>query len=93
MIPWGREDPLKQEVATLSRTVAWEIPRKFLPEEPGRLQSTGSQRVGHDLAMKHKLCSAGNSTQHCVITYMGKEPEKVQIHVHVKLSHCDVRLS
>ena len=67
-------------MATHSSIFAWEIPQT---EEPGRLQSRGSQRVGHDLAMKHQLCSTGNSTQHCVITYMGKEPEKVQIHVHV----------
>ena len=41
----GREDPLEQEVATHSSTLAWRIP---WTEEPGRLQSTGSQRVGHD---------------------------------------------
>ena len=41
----GREDALEQEMATLSSTLAWKIP---WTEEPGRLQSTGSQRVGHD---------------------------------------------
>ena len=41
----GREDPLEKEVATHSSTLAWKIPRM---EEPGRLQSMGSQRVGHD---------------------------------------------
>ena len=41
----GREDPLEKEMATHSRTLAWRIP---WTEEPGRLQSTGSQRVGHD---------------------------------------------
>ena len=40
----GREDPLEKEMATHSSTLAWKIPRM---EEPGRLQSTGSQRVGH----------------------------------------------
>ena len=40
-----REDPLEKEMATHSSTLAWRIP---LREEPGRLQSTGSQRVGHD---------------------------------------------
>ena len=40
----GQEDPLEKEMATLSSTLAWRIPRT---EEPGRLQSTGSQRVGH----------------------------------------------
>ena len=41
----GREDPLKREMATHSSTLAWKIPWM---EEPGRLQSMGSQRVGHD---------------------------------------------
>ena len=41
----GREDPLEEEMATHSRTLAWRIPWR---EEPGRLQSMGSQRVGHD---------------------------------------------
>ena len=41
----GREDPLEKEMAAHSRTLAWEIPRT---EEPCRLQSTGSQRLGHD---------------------------------------------
>ena len=41
----GREDPLEKEMATHSSILAWRIPWM---EEPGRLQSTGSQRVGHD---------------------------------------------
>ena len=41
----GREDPLEKEMATHSSTLAWTIP---WTEEPGRLQSMGSQRVGHD---------------------------------------------
>ena len=41
----GWEDPLEKEMAIHSRTVAWKIP---WTEEPGRLQSMGSQRVGHD---------------------------------------------
>ena len=43
----GREDPLEKEMATHSSTLAWRIPWR---EEPGRLQSMGSQRVGHDWA-------------------------------------------
>jgi len=43
----GREDPLKKEMATHSSTLAWKIPWM---EKPGRLQSMGSQRVGHDWA-------------------------------------------
>ena len=38
----GREDPLEKEMATHSSTLAWKIP---WTEEPGRLQSMGSQRV------------------------------------------------
>ena len=41
----GQEDPLEKEMATHSNTLAWKIPWM---EEPDRLQSTGSQRVGHD---------------------------------------------
>ena len=41
----GQEDLLEKEMATGSSTLAWKIPGM---EEPGRLQSMGSQRVGHD---------------------------------------------
>ena len=41
----GWEDPLEKEMATHSRTLAWKIPWM---EEPGRLQSMGSRRVGHN---------------------------------------------
>ena len=41
----GREDPLEEEMTTHSSTRAWKIP---WTEEPGTLQSTGSQRVRHD---------------------------------------------
>ena len=47
-----REDPLEKEVATHSSILAWEIPQT---EEPGRLQSMGSQRVGHDWATSLSL--------------------------------------
>ena len=43
----GQEDPLERGMATHSSTLAWEIPQT---EEPGRLQSMGLQRVGHDWA-------------------------------------------
>ena len=43
----GREDLLEKEVATHSSILAWKIPWM---EEPGRLWSMGSQRVGHDWA-------------------------------------------
>ena len=41
----GREDPPEKAMAPHSSTLAWKIPWM---EEPGRLQSMGSQRVGHD---------------------------------------------
>ena len=41
----GWEDPLEKEMATHSSTIACKIP---WTEEPGRLQSMGLQRVGHD---------------------------------------------
>ena len=41
----GSEDPLEKEMATHSSILAWKIP---WTEEPGVLQSMGSQRVGHD---------------------------------------------
>ena len=41
----GQEDPLEKEMATHTSVLAWGIP---WTEEPGGLQSMGSQRVGHD---------------------------------------------
>ena len=41
----GWEDPLKKEMATHSSILAWKIP---WTEEPGGLQSMGSQRIGHN---------------------------------------------
>ena len=43
--PLGREDPLENEMGTHSSILAWRIP---WTEEPGRLQSMGSQGVGHE---------------------------------------------
>ena len=47
----GREDPLEEEIATYSSNLACKIPRT---EEPGRLQATGSQRVGYDQTHEHQ---------------------------------------
>ena len=44
LIP-GSDDPLEEGMATHSSILAWRIP---WTEEPGRLQSMGSQRVGHN---------------------------------------------
>ena len=55
----GQEDPLEEEMAAHSSILAWRIP---WIEEPGRLQSIGSQRVGHNCTTEHKCICA------CLIT-------------------------
>ena len=59
----GRKDPLEKEMATHSSTLAWRIP---WTEEPGRLQSTGSQRVGHDWVTSLSLQSPSMQNQVCL---------------------------
>ena len=51
----GGEDPLEEGMATHSSILAWRIP---WIEEPGGLQSMGSQRFGHNLVTEH----AGTNT-------------------------------
>ena len=48
----GWEDPLEKEMATHSSSLAQKIPWM---DEPGGLQSMGSQRVGHDWATSHSI--------------------------------------
>ena len=48
----GREDPLEKEMAPHSSALVWKIP---WTEKPGRLQSMGSQRVGHNWATSLSL--------------------------------------
>ena len=50
----GQEDPFEKSLATQSSVLAWEIP---WTEEPGRPQSMGSQRVGHDSMTKQQQLS------------------------------------
>ena len=50
----GREDPLEKEMATHSSTLAWKIP---WTEEPGRLQSMGSQSRTR---LSDAICTHGN---------------------------------
>ena len=55
VISLDQEDPLEKGMATHSSILAWKIP---WTEEPGRLQSMGSQRVGHDLVTEQpQQCS------------------------------------
>ena len=52
----GQEDPLEKSMAPHSSILAWRIPQT---QEPGGLQTMGSQRVGHDLVTEHACdCSA-----------------------------------
>ena len=53
-----QEDPMEKEMASHSSTLAWKI---SWTKEPGGLQSTGSQSVGHNWATEHahKLLRAG----------------------------------
>ena len=55
----GWEDPLEKEMATHSSTIAWKLP---WTEEPGRLQSIGSQRVGHEWVTSLSLSAGKEST-------------------------------
>ena len=55
----GQEDPLEKEMATHSSTLAWKI---TWTEKPGRLQSMGSQRVGHDWATSLSLYTLTNTS-------------------------------
>ena len=54
--PLGQEDPLEEGMATHSSVLAWRIP---WTEEPGELQSTGSQRVGR------KRCDRAHTQAYC----------------------------
>ena len=54
----GGKDPLEKGKATHSSTLAYRIPQT---EEPGRLQSTGSQRIRHDGSDLAAVAAAGTA--------------------------------
>ena len=58
----GQEDPLEKEMETHSSTLAWRISWR---EEAGRLQSMGSQRVGHNWVTSLHFTSTAKSLQSC----------------------------
>ena len=60
----GWEDPLEKEMATHSTIFVWKIPWK---EEPGKLQSMGSQRVGHNWATSLSLWKLIRNSRNCWI--------------------------
>ena len=79
----GREDPLEKRMATHSSILPWRIP---WTEEPGRLQSTGSQRVRQDLATNHTnysikfFCNPKiNETQGTFTVILGQHSKKVKL--------------
>ena len=57
----GWEDPLEEEIAACCVILAWKIPRT---EEPGGLQSTGSQRIKYDQATEHKITEISDIIQY-----------------------------
>ena len=58
----GREDPLEKEMATPSSILAWRIP---WTEQPGRLQSMGSQELDMTYRLNHH-----HHTEHRIIKYI-----------------------
>ena len=63
-LPLGWKDPLEKEMTTHSSILAWEI---LWTEEPGRLQSMGSQRIRHDLATKQQQLETDDFTSFVLI--------------------------
>ena len=63
----GWEDPLEKEMATHSSTLAWKIP---WTEEPDRLQSMGSQKVGHDWVTSLSLRFHSGGGDVCFFSYL-----------------------
>ena len=61
---WVRSLGLEKEMATHSSILVWRI---LWIDEPGRLQSKGSQRAEHDRVTYHK-CSGSPDSDHCVLT-------------------------
>ena len=73
-----QEDPQEKEVATHSSILAWNIP---WTEKPGRLQSVGSQRVGHSWAHTH------THTHTCVCTHAHMHT-RAHTHTHTHTPTC-----
>ena len=78
----GWEDPLEKEMTTHSSILAWKIP---WTEEPSRLQSMGSQRVGHDSVTNTFIISY---IIKCIHTNMNDKFQKIQIKTRSLLGVC-----
>ena len=64
-------------MATHSSTLAWRIP---WTEEPGRLQSMGSHRVGHNLACMHRRETEGSCENQRCVCFLPESPEMEENH-------------
>ena len=62
-----QEGPLEKEMATYSRILAWEIP---WTEEPGGLQSMGSQQVGHDFATEQQQLQGEGESWETIVVFL-----------------------
>ena len=74
----GPEDALEKEMATHSCILAWKI---LWTEEPGRLQSMGSQRVGYDRATTHTHTHTGHMCSALIDT--AKQFSKVVVPIRI----------
>ena len=74
----GQEDPLQKEMAAHSSILAWRIP---WIEEPGRLQSTGLHRVGHDW-VTNTFFSFLDKEWHCYLSSLCKTEDLPELKVH-----------
>ena len=73
----GQEDLLEKEIATHSNILVWKIP---WTQEPGMLQSLGSQRIGHDLATKQQQYVIYDQTSYHW-SYSSKKKEMKELRV------------
>ena len=72
----GQEDPLEEEMAAHSSNLVWEIP---WTEEPGRLQSVGLQRVGHDWAHTHLV----NAQYYVTFSVRHRDSQFLKVSLHL----------
>ena len=95
----GREDSLEKEMVTHSSTLAWKIP---WTEEPGSLQSMGSQRVGHNWASSlsfflfYLVTSSKRYGTQVTMETAADVGGRAQVEVNMRriliLCHCQIRL-
>ena len=76
----GQEDTLEKEMANHSSSLGCKIP---WTEEPGRLQSMGSQRVGHDWACMHTHTFIQKLINFCEIKYLVHFPAFLESKKHI----------